>query len=559
MAGLIGLLLWVLMGGTSAPPAQTPPPATAPAPVTATTTTPPASTATPATSPATTPAGTTGATSAAGPVTAPVAPPVATAAHVPQVTVGATPITTRLPAGFIGLSLEYSTPPQWSSSDGRTPSPVLVRLIRNLNPSGRPVIRIGGASAERTWWPVKGMSRPAGVDYALNGRWMRAVRTLAQATGAQLLLGINMAADQIAVVHAEAQAFLNDIGRSHIGALELGNEPEFFSHVAWYRRSGKLTLPWYGKRGTPVYARAASYGPGQWATQYAGLLRAIPSAPVAGPDTGNLDYLRTFERFVSPRSRVRMMTSHAYALTNCEPDATVASYPTVSHLLSIGASRGFAIKQMPYIEYAHDKGASFRVDELGSVSCNGKAGVSDTMASALWLTDALMSTAAAHADGVNLHTFPHESNNLFDLSRVGAQWYAAVHPLYYGALLFAQAAPTGSRLLQVQAPSQASLRPWATLGSDGALRVLLINDASTSTATHVSVPAAFATGAASVMRLSASSAYATSGLTLGGSSFGSQTTTGALPPVVPGSLSPSPGGGYSLSLPPYSATLLTIR
>src|SRR5581483_12419688 len=110
-----------------------------------------------------------------------------------------------------------------------------------------------------------------------------------------------------------------------------------------------------------------------------------------------------------------------------------------------------------------------RVDELGSVSCGGKAGVSNTMASALWLADALMSIAAAHADGVNLHTFPHEINNLFDLQKGPGGVSAAVRPMYYGALLFTQAAPTGSRLLAVQAPDQPSLRPWATLGHDGLL------------------------------------------------------------------------------------------
>jgi hypothetical protein len=253
-----------------------------------------------------------------------------------------------------------------------------------------------------------------------------------------------------------------------------------------------------------------------------------------------------------------MMTSHAYALTNCEKDPTSSAYPSVPNLLSLDASRSFAFAQAPYIAFAHARGASFRIDELGSVSCSGKAGVSDTMASALWLTDALMAIAAAHADGVNLHTFPHEVNDLFDLDRSHGQWSAIVHPLYYGALLFADAAPAGSRLLDVHAPNDPALRVWATLGADGALRVLLINDSITSTAaTSVAVPAPFDTSPANVETLTAPSAYATTGVTLGGVGFGARTTSGAQPAATSAALNPLQGS-YDVTLPPASAMLLTL-
>jgi hypothetical protein len=539
VAGLIAVILWAVLHGSSPAPAPT----ASPTPPTATT---PTIQTTPASQ-------TTPTTTAAPPATS----PATVAAN--QVSVTSAPITAPLPDGFVGLSLEFSTPPLWASDHGRSVSPVLVQLIRNLDPGGHPVIRIGGGSTERSWWPVKGMARPPGVSYALTPRWMTAVRTLAQATGARLLLGVNLAADRIPLARAEAQAYLRRIGRQYIEALQIGNEPEFYSRVPYYRRDGRGTLPWYSKRGTPVYARPADYDPSRWATQYASMLRAIPGVPVAGPDTGNLDYLRASERFLSPQSHVRMMTSHLYALTNCETTATASAYPSVPNLLGLSASRSLAIGQAPFIAFAHRASASFRVDELGSVSCNGKRGVSDTMASALWLADALMSIAAAHADGVNLHTFPHEINNLFDLARSGGQWVGVVHPLYYGALLFEQAAPTGSRLLAVHAPNQPTLRTWATLGPDGTLRVLLLNDSlNASASTHVVVPSSFAAVPAAVMTLTAPSAYSTDGLRLGGVSFTARTATGSLPPTSPQAVAPQ-NGGYDVALPPASAALLTLR
>ena len=131
-----------------------------------------------------------------------------------------------------------------------------------------------------------------------------------------------------------------------------------------------------------------------------------------------------------------------------------------------------------------------------------------------------------------------------------------MHPLYYGALMFAQAAPAGSRLLRVVSGSQGPLRAWATLAPDRRIRVLLINDSLTSSAQAVTrTPVAL--GPASVERLRASSAYASSGVTLGGRSFGAATATGVLAPPVAQTVAPH-GGTYSVTLPAGSAALVTL-
>ena len=46
------------------------------------------------------------------------------------------------------------------------------------------------------------------------------------------------------------------------------------------------------------------------------------------------------------------------------------------------------------------------------------AGVSDTMASALWALDALFYLDSQDVDGVNLHSYPGSSNGLFDFTHV---------------------------------------------------------------------------------------------------------------------------------------------
>jgi hypothetical protein len=210
----------------------------------------------------------------------------------------------------------------------------------------------------------------------------------------------------------------------------------------------------------------------------------------------------------------------------------------------------------PYVALAHRNGAAYRIDEMGSITCNGRVGVSNTLASALWAMDALFTMAADGVDGVNLHSYPNSANGLFDFSLAHGHWQASVHPLYYGALMFAQAAPAGSRLLRVVSGDTGPLRAWATIAPDHRVRVLLINDSLSASAAAV-VRTPVVPGKASVEPLRASSAYATSGVSLGGRSFGAATSTGVLPLPRAQTVTPR-GGAYSLTLTPGSAALLTL-
>ena len=466
------------------------------------------------------------------------------------------PITKPLPTGYVGLALEFSTPPRWF---GDGDNPVFDQLVRNINPSGRPVIRIGGASTERSWFPIFGMNQPLGITYDLGTKWLAAVQAMAQGTDAKLLLGVNLEANSTQISETEAQEYLNGIGPQYVEDVEIGNEPNLYARVPWYKRIGTLDVPWYSKIGTPVYARPVDWGPAQWTTDYARIMNSLPDLPVAGPDTGDTDWLDAYRQFVSPGSRVRMITAHAYGLNSCIPNPASPGYPTVRHLLALDASRGLVGTLQPYVALAHQNHASFRIDEMGSVSCNGRAGVSNTMASALWLMDALMSTWASHVDGVNLHTFPHLVNNLFDLQRIKGIWVGHVHPLYYGALMFALAAPAGSRLLPATSPDKTFLRSWATLSHRGVLRVLLINDSLTrQVQTAVKVPAGFQGDTATLLRLTGLGAYATGGLRIGRVNFGSRTATGALPAPTTTVLTPSRRGAFDVAMAPSSAALLTL-
>jgi hypothetical protein len=472
-------------------------------------------------------------------------------AYTAQVSVTGSPATRPLGAGFVGLAITYNVIPRWVGPGGSTPiDPVLVRLIRNLDPVGRPVIRIGGESADRSWWPVPGMKRRPGLRYNIGPAWVRSARAFDAALNPRLLLGINLEANSTRISGYEGHRLVAGIGKRYIGALEIGNEPVLYPHLPWYRK------PHHGRL---VFSRNLTYGPAQYDEEVARTRKVLPRLPIAGPESSPTAWVSEFaHKFLSPHSQVRMLTPHAYGLNQCVHNPLSSQYPSVPNLLSLLASRDLIVRSVSDIPLAHRNGASYRVDEMGSVTCHGRAGVSNTMASALWVLDSLFSLARQGVDGVNLHTYPGSTNGLFDLRLAHGRWRGTIHPLYYGALMFARAAPAGSRLLRVAAPTTASFRSWATLGRDGRVRVTLINDSLTSgVRVQVRAPAGFGSAPGTVVGLRARSAYATSGVTLGGRSFGAVTTTGALASALAPKIA-SHAGTYDVSLPAASASVLTL-
>src|ERR1700678_3870135 len=103
-------------------------------------------------------------------------PRVTPSAPTAMVMVGAQGQGRPIPAGFVGLSLEYRTVLSYAGTDPRAINPVFVRLVGNLNPHQAPVLRIGGDSTDWTWWPVPKLRRPPGITYNITPNWLAVAR-----------------------------------------------------------------------------------------------------------------------------------------------------------------------------------------------------------------------------------------------------------------------------------------------------------------------------------------------------------------------------------------------
>lgn len=469
-----------------------------------------------------------------------------------SVDVGRVPHGRRRPAGFLSMSLQYRTVGQW----GRTVSPVLVQLVDLLDPAGGEILRLGGQGGDRVWWPVPHIRRPGGVSDTLSPSWIRAARRLATALRARYELQVNLEANSERIARVEADHLYRGLGRSKIAEWEIGNEPELYKSIPWYWKIDGRPLPWYADRGTPLYARGPGYGPTQFLAQWWAWERLLPGRiPIGGPDLVGTTWMPSFAAMLSRHSRLRAIDVHAYPVVKCITNPASAKYPSIPHLLTLEASRNLLVGVRSYIARAHGAGARFVLDEVGPDSCGGNAGISNSMASALWAIDMLFAMDRAGVDAVDLHSLPGTVNALFDITRHHGRWQARVLPFYLGSLVFAEGAPPGSRLLWTSDSDQATLRSWATRGADRAVRVTLVNDGG---ARVVTVRPRAGEGAATAQLevLRATGPAATHGFVLAGR-HEDTTDTGAVGPLRD-ELVARRHGAYRFVMRGASAAILTL-
>ena len=480
-------------------------------------------------------------------------PAVAQAAETPadltKIVVTSAPVAGSRPIapGFLGLSFEFRGVRAYTGANPRRINPVLEQLVRNLAPGQAPVLRIGGDSTDSTWWPTSRLLRPGGVSYALTPAWLATTRALVRDLGARVILGVNLEAARPTLARAEAQALITGLRRSAVQAIEIGNEPSTYGKFPWYRRGNEL-----------VYARRHGYRFANFIRDFSSFRRRLPQIPLAGPSLGGYGWMPRLRAFLNAEPAVSTVTFHRYPLDRCFAPPGSAEQATLRNLLSPFAASGFLAHIPRYAALAHAHGDAFRIDEMNSVACSGKRGLSDTFASALWVVDALFEMVRAGVDGVNVHTFPGAAYQLFAFKRQAGRWSALVEPEYYGLLLFARAAPPTSRLLEVKSTTPRSVKTWATEAPDGAVHVVIINK-SLHTRLNAVVRMPGLAHVATFQRMTAPAAAAEHGVALAGQRFAAPSNTGRLMgPVQTYSLRVS-AGGFHVTLGPASAALLSSQ
>jgi hypothetical protein len=296
-----------------------------------------------------------------------------------------------IPADYAGLSYEAA---QLANPDFFSPANHdLVALFRGLSPNGN--LRIGGGSSEYTRYSDADPAEPPpfeifGPDTSktvkhgtvTSAKALRNLRGFLEATGWSCLYGLNFGQGTKENAAAEAAAAQRILGPRLI-AVQIGNEPDSFR-----------------KRYRPAEWMPADFI-SEWNAFHEVIAAAAPGLKFAGPDISNkLDYLTAFAA-EAPRHRdVVLLTGHYYAMGPAgSPDATLEQLMTPDPKTAT-----LHLSGVPTVQAAiRTSGLPFRMSEGNSCWDGGKAGVSDTLASALWCADSMLRFASWGWVGVNWH------------------------------------------------------------------------------------------------------------------------------------------------------------
>ncbi|WP_218081595.1 glycosyl hydrolase family 79 C-terminal domain-containing protein [Anthocerotibacter panamensis] len=377
---------------------------------------------------------------------------------------------TKVAQDFLGLSFEYSDLVAYLGRKNQEFNPGLVQLLKNLGPG---TLRVGGASTDGTCWGlVPGPGGRPGCFFTLVPFLVRKLGALAQQTGWRLIAGINLAQNDPEVAQELVQGFLAGIPRAQILAFELGNEPDLYARRPFYALKDPVT----GVR-TSILTRPQDYSFKAYVHEFAeiqtALARQDPHLPLAGPAFTSRpweDQLPDFLTALAPK--LVLVTDHQYALSRCAGGIPGSfTFPTLDNLLSEKVIEFWVGRAATLVQQAQAQGLKLQVTEFNSVSCGGQAGVSDGLASALWVIDHLLALAQVGVRGVNIHTVSTSPYAPFKASLDGAT--PQIMPLYAG-LLFCALALKGGRIQAVPTPSS-RIKAYAIYDPVAPLRVVVLN------------------------------------------------------------------------------------
>jgi hypothetical protein len=293
-----------------------------------------------------------------------------------------------VPADFIGLSYEsaqLANPAFFAATNGS-----LIGLFCELSRNG--VLRLGGGTSEFTAFTTE---EPAGpppfdavgpdtsknvkADTPVTPKSLRNLREFLDATNWRCLYGLNLGRGPVDRA-AEEATYVEKILGPRLIAFQLGNEPD-----AWRNRYRPATWSYedYWK---------------EWTAAHAAVIARVPDAKFAGPDVSNkVAYVTGFaEDAKKGAPDVVMLTSHYYAMGPAgKPGMTIDKLlspdPKLEHDLPV------------ILDAARAAGLPYRMSEGNSCWNGGEPGVSDTLASALWVAAMMLEFASAGCAGVNLH------------------------------------------------------------------------------------------------------------------------------------------------------------
>jgi len=374
----------------------------------------------------------------------------------PQVTLGAglvagPGITITMPP--VGLSLEYPVMAQDLGS-GACPPPALVGELERL---GSPPIELAGQSQDFTAPAEAAPTAPTSWEglstFTLPGALWSQLHCLLVAARDPLTVGLNA---RIGTPSWAAQmvAGAQDAATNGL-AFSLGNEPDLY-YLPDY---ASLDKPQAGEEAIDV---------GRYLQVAQSLEPVLGGEPVIGPELSGPQHWHASLRRVIAALHVQTVGIHVYPLSVCNtPRAATVSGLLEPSVADTPDALGWVVAD------ATAAGAPAIISEANSVSCGGKAGVSDSPASAVW---ALRFVLSALRTGFREVRFHFSGNSYDPFTMRGGE--VLVRPIETAIATLNRALPVGSTVHPV--PGVKGVRATAFATPGGIPTLVLDNEQRTS-------------------------------------------------------------------------------
>ncbi|MEO8853699.1 MAG: hypothetical protein ABI359_07970 [Ginsengibacter sp.] len=401
-----------------------------------------------------------------------------------------------VPDNFMGLSFEMTA--ITDSNYFNTNNTAFIQLIKNL---GSGILRIGANGVDKTFWCGHVRNATTAKDSIATTDIDR-FSSFINAVGWKVIFGLNIGGNFNPATATSEAGYLHNTMGSKIQSIEVGNEPDLYSHNG-YR--------------TPSYSSGDFEN--EWNQYYQSIHASYPGMAFSGPAVAyNKTWLSSFAN--AEGSKVNLLTIHHY-------QGGPGTNPSINlnTLLSQHADSLITNFSNSVAGIAATANLPLRVAECNSIYGGGKSGVSNSFGSSLWAIDYMWKLAYSGCQGFNFHG---GGNGPYSpIGETDGSFFAK--PEYYSMLFFKDGS-NGNVLPVSLNTSGLNVSAYACKGSDGNIYVSIVNK-ETNTPVAVSIQSGVAAHTVTLETLTGPSLEATSGLNISGKAINNDgsITTSILP------------------------------
>ncbi|KAG1876757.1 glycoside hydrolase family 79 protein [Suillus tomentosus] len=273
-------------------------------------------------------------------------------------------------------------------------------------------VRIGGITADSTFWDPnqeaalynfiddKGALR----NTTLGPQFWNCVKLLPE--GTKIVMTLNLGSSNYTGTLDMAEAAWMGLGSPQISRFELGNEPDHYNPKFDPQTYTAIWEPW-----TTNISKALSI---DYPEFQIGATVENPPQPHNTPQAdAQLDCVSALAAGANDGHTVATCSEHTYQYSVCNPSSAAGA--TLANLVNHTRLAEYLDLWQPRIHRVRAQLGpdAFVIGEFNSVSCSGRANVSDTFGQAIWLLDTILYAASINVSRMYVHQGAHAHYNLW--------------------------------------------------------------------------------------------------------------------------------------------------